>query len=366
MLVHPVAIPGSGTRSWTVLGDDDVPVVPVDRFLAYLTDIGRSPNTVKAYAHDMKDLWQFLGFRGLDWREARLEDIAEFVVWLQLPAAGRAGEVAVLPSSVPEVSVTTVNRKLAAVSSFYAHQARNGEGPGDLLAAWRTGGRGGWKPFLHHVSRGKPYRGRAITLKAPKKLPGILTVAETQAVLDACTRLRDRFFFALMHETGCRAGEVLGLRHEDIAAAECEISIVPRENANGARAKSGGRTVPVGPELIRLYADYLHEEYGDLDSGYVFVNIWAEPRGQAWSYQAAYDLVLRLRTRTGLNFDPHWLRHSAATRWLRDGVSIEVVSKLLGHSSVTTTSAVYGHLTVEDARAALEKAGWLTGREVTW
>jgi len=119
------------------------------------------------------------------------------------------------------------------------------------------------------VSRGKPYRGRAITLKAPKKLPRILTVAETQAVLDACTRLRDRFFFALMHETGCRAGEVLGLRHEDIAAAECEISIVPRENANGARAKSGGRTVPVGPELIRLYADYLHEEYGDLDSDYV-------------------------------------------------------------------------------------------------
>ena len=49
MLVHPVVIPGSGTRSWTVLGDDDVPVVPVDRFLAYLTDIGRSPNTVKAY-----------------------------------------------------------------------------------------------------------------------------------------------------------------------------------------------------------------------------------------------------------------------------------------------------------------------------
>jgi site-specific recombinase XerD len=51
---------------------------------------------------------------------------------------------------------------------------------------------------------------------------------------------------------------------------------------------------------------------------------------------------------------------------LRDGVSVEVVSKLLGHSSVTTTSAIYGHLTAEDARAALEKAGWLTGREVTW
>ena len=74
--------------------------------------------------------------------------------------------MAALPSAVPQVSVATVNRKLAAVSAFYAHQARNVTGPGDLLAAWRTGGRGGWKPFLHHVSKGKPYRGRAISLKA--------------------------------------------------------------------------------------------------------------------------------------------------------------------------------------------------------
>jgi integrase len=365
MLVHPVAVPGSGTRSWTVLGDGDVPVVPVDRFLAYLTDIGRSPNTVKAYAHDLKDYWDFIGFRGLDWREARLEDVGEFVAWLQLPPAGRSGAVAVLPSAA-HVGASTVNRKLAAVSAFYAHQARNGAGVGDLLAAWRTGGRGGWKPFLHHVSKGKPCRGRAIALKAPKKLPRILTVAETQAILDACSRLRDRFFFALLHESGCRAGEALGLRHEDIAAAEQEISIVPRENANGARAKSGGRAVPVGGELIRLYADYLHEEYGRIGSDYVFVNVWAEPKGQAWSYQAAYDLVLRLRARTGIAFDPHWFRHSAATRWLRDGVPIEVVSTLLGHSSVAVTSSVYGHLTAADARAALEKAGWFTGKGVSW
>ncbi len=170
----------------------------------------------------------------------------------------------------------------------------------------------------------------------------------------------------MLYDSGCRAGEALGLRHEDIAAAEQEITIVPRGNANGARAKSGGRTVPVGPELIRLYAGYLHEEYGTACSDYVFINIWAEPKGHAWSYQAAYDLVLRLRARTGIAFDPHWWRHSAATRWLRDGVPIEVVSTLLGHSSVAVTSSVYGHLAVEDARAALEKAGWFTGKEVSW
>ena len=296
----------------------------------------------------------------------RLEDVGEFVAWLQLPPAGRSGAVAVLPSAAAQVGAATVNRKLAAVSAFYAHQARNGAEVGDLLAAWKTGGRGGWKPFLHHVSKGRPYRGRAITLKAPEKLPRILTVAETQAILDACTRLRDRFFFACC--TRQAAGQ--GRRWA------CAMRTSPPPSGRSASWRGRTRTVPApspaagrsrsAAELIRLYADYLHLEYGDVDSDYVFINIWAEPRGQAWSYPAVYDLVIRLRARTGLDFDPHWFRHSAATRWLRDGVPVEVVSKLLGHSSVTMTSAVYGHLTAQDARAALEKAGWLTGREVTW
>ena len=100
----------------------------------------------------------------------------------------------------------------------------------------------------------------------------------------------------------------------------------------------------------------------------MFVNLFAGPRGHAWSYPAAYDLVLRLREKTGIDFDPHWFRHSAATRMLRDGVPVEVVSKVLGHSSVAITSAVYGHLTAEDARKALEAAGWFsaTGSEVAW
>jgi hypothetical protein len=75
----------------------------------------------------------------------------------------------------------------------------------------------------------------------------------------------------------------------------------------------------------------------------VFVNLWAEPRGQALAYPAVYDLVRRLRKRVGFDFDPHWCRHTMATRALRDGVPIEVVSKLLGHASLATTLEVYGN-----------------------
>jgi integrase/recombinase XerD len=339
----------------------------VERFLAYLSDIERSPNTVRAYAHDLKDYWSFLAFRCLDWREVRLEDVAEFVAWLRLVPSARDGRVALLPTAQEHVGAATVNRKLSAVAAFYVHQARNGVGVGELLTTWAPGRRGGWKPFLHHVSKGRAYQGRVIGLKATKRLPRVLTVAEMQAILDGCVRLRDRFLWALLCETGMRVGEALGLRHEDIDAAACQVSVVPRPNANGSRVKSGRpRVIPVRPAVVRLYADYLNVEYGDLDSDYVFVNLFAQRRGEAWSYPAVYDLVLRLRRCTGIDFDPHWMRHTAATRWLRDGVPVEVVAQLLGHASVATTTSVYGHLSVEDARKALAAAGWFTGDEVAW
>lgn len=54
---------------------------------------------------------------------------------------------------------------------------------------------------------------------------------------------------------------------------------------------------------------------------------------------------------------PHALRHTRATELIRAGVPIEVVSKLLTHRSVTTTSNAYVHLGVEDLRAELVRAG---------
>ena len=71
--------------------NNDLPIEPVERYLAYLSDIERSPNTVKAYAYDLKDYWGFLACRGLDWREVRLEDVGEYVAWLRPNTPGPAG-----------------------------------------------------------------------------------------------------------------------------------------------------------------------------------------------------------------------------------------------------------------------------------
>ena len=275
MRVQRVLVPGSMVESWTLLGDDLRPVGPVESFLAYLAAIERSPNTIKAYAHDLKDWWVYLAGRAIDWQRVDLEAAAGFVAWLRLPPVARDGAVAVLPTVEHHCTAASVNRKLAAVGTFYEFHARNGVTVVDLLISMRPAGpyrsaATSFKPFLQHVASDKPQRERTIKLKSGRRRPRVLTAVQVQTILDACEHLRDRLLFALLLDTGIRIGEALGLRHDDIAIADRQVTVVPRQNDNGARAKAGrSRVIPASPELMRLYADYLNREYGALDSDYV-------------------------------------------------------------------------------------------------
>jgi site-specific recombinase XerD len=98
MRVQRVLAPELLSESWTLLGEGLLPVGPVESFLAYLTAIERSPNTIKAYAHDLKDWWSYIERRGLDWKRVDLEAAAGFVAWLRLSPPARNGAAAVLPT----------------------------------------------------------------------------------------------------------------------------------------------------------------------------------------------------------------------------------------------------------------------------
>lgn len=79
---------------------------------------------------------------------------------------------------------------------------------------------------------------------------------------------------------------------------------------------------------MRLYSDYMHE-YGELDSDYVFVNLWVGRIGRPLCYPTVHQLVARIRALTGIDFTAHMLRHTHATGLIRRGVPIEIVARLL-------------------------------------
>jgi site-specific recombinase XerD len=339
--------------SWTVIGSDSRPIEPVERYLAWLASIERSPNTVRAYAQDLKAYWEFLEPRGIAWDRVTLEQLGQFTGWLRQPAEN----VIVLAVGTPARSSRTVNRMLTAVVGFYEFHARNGVEVVRALVDRARSGRGSYKPFLHGIAAAKP-RGRVGRMREPRRVPATLTLEQVAAVIHGQCRMRDRFLFALLFGTGMRVGQALGLRHEDFVTQERRIEIVAREdNANGARGKRGAGSVPVTVELVRCYSDYMHLEYGDVDSDYVFVNLWGGQVGRAMTYANVNEIVSRTRARVGFHFTPHMFRHTYATLARRGGVPVEIVSKLLTHSSIHTTSEIYLHSSPEDLRGELVRAG---------
>jgi site-specific recombinase XerD len=320
-----------------------------------LTGIERSPNTVEAYARDLGLFWSFLRGRGLAWDRVSVVGLGEFVAWARRPAEN----VLVLSEQAARRSASTVNRMLAAVVSFYEFHGRRGnELARDLVVRTRSG-RSAFKPFLHGIAREMP-RGRPVRLPERQRLPRTLSLEQVAAVIDCQQRLRDRFLFALLASTGMRVGQALGLQHEDVVSWEGRIEIVPRAGPGGrSRSKRGARgSVPVPGELIRLWSDYMHEEYGALESDFVFVNLWKGEIGRPLSYSSVNELVRRTRELVGFHFTVHQLRHTFATLAYRDGVALEVIGAVLTHRSRSAT-LVYTHLTAEDLRDVLAERGVL-------
>lgn len=354
-VVRRVLLPGCGVESFTVIGPDLRPVELVDEYLAWLTDCERSPNTVEAYAYDLRAFWMFLTDRGLLWDRVGVMELGEFAAWARRPAAN----VIVLAEESARLSARTVNRMLSGVVGFYEFQARRGSTLAQELVVRTRSGRGGYKPFLHGIARGRQ-RGRAVRLPERQSLPRTLSLEQVAAVIDCQERLRDRFLFALLASTGMRIGQALGLRHEDVVARERRIVIRAREDSpRRARSKGGAEGgVPVPAELMRLWNDYMHEEYGDLDCDFVFVNLWGGRVGRPLSYSNVDRIVERTRQKVGFRFTPHLLRHTYATLAYRDGVGLEVIGALLTHRSPSST-LIYTHPTAEDLRSVLADRGVL-------
>jgi integrase/recombinase XerD len=358
--VQRVRLPDTGQVTWLVLDDNYVPIQPILAYLKFMRDLDRSPNTIRATAHHLKLFWEYLRDGHLCWTEINVALLAAFITWL------RRSETEVISIEHKKASRTnaTIDQLLGAVHSFYQFHMRMKTIPELPLYHLSQPSRRQYKPFLHGIVKAKPEQRRVVSAKREHRLPKTLTVEQVEALIDACTHVRDRFLLTLLFQTGMRIGQVLGLKHADLSVEDGSLQIVPRDdNPNGARAKTrNSYVIPILPEVMQLYTDYLIEDLRALEADalpdFVFVNLWEGEVGRPMTYEAVISLVKRLSTRTGIRFTPHMLRHTRATLWIRGKqMSLEEVSSLLGHASIQTTHDTYVHLTAEDLREALTKEG---------
>jgi integrase len=145
-------------------------------------------------------------------------------------------------------------------------------------------------------------------------------------------------FCLLALRTGARKGAIEGLTWDRVDFEGRYVDYrVP-----GAR-KSKKRRVPVPVDDVLL--PVLEQAHFFATDKFVI---------GAGSIRRQWD-VFRRKNPKFAHVTPHVLRHTAATRWLRDGLSLWDVAGLLG-DTVETVAKVYGHHATSDLRAAMTRS----------
>ncbi len=184
------------------------------------------------------------------------------------------------------------------------------------------------------------------------------TDAEVESILDRSTGAL-RLFYWLKVETGMRKGEICGLRVCDVDLLRKLVHVrqaVWRGKVLTTKTPNAIRDIPIPVEIV----DAIRAHIGDRTEGFVFTT----KHGTPWNA----DLVLKRHLHGKLNVDGnlHMFRHTFATRQIHAGVPISVVSKLLGHGSITTTLNIYCHVLLEHLEQFEKKRAKVLGISGTY
>lgn len=182
----------------------------------------------------------------------------------------------------------------------------------------------------------------------------------------------DRYeaFFVLALATGMREAELLALRWQDIdwerARVRCRTTLHRVKGIyvlEEMKSRSSRRTLPLPKaalEALRLLQVQQNEDrmlLGDDAWQDKWGLIFTTPAGCPVHPQTMLKHFRLLLAKAGLREKTriHDLRHTFATLLLERGVHIKAVSELLGHSSVTITLAIYGHVTPRMQDTAIQE-----------
>ncbi|GBD12529.1 Tyrosine recombinase XerC [bacterium HR24] len=175
--------------------------------------------------------------------------------------------------------------------------------------------------------------------RAPRRLPEAPDDAQVQAIIARAEASgpRDLAAVLLMAYAGLRVSEVAKLRWDDVEGGVIRVRM-------GKGRKD--RLVPAHPRVAEALLAL--RKMSLLRSAYVFPSP-QDPRRPITTRALQY-LVERLGREAGVPrrlLHPHALRHWFATTALRRSGNLEAVRRLLGHSSIQTTT-VYTHLVLDD------------------
>jgi integrase/recombinase XerD len=199
---------------------------------------------------------------------------------------------------------TSVNRKLAALSTFIHFVLREGWLKDDVSV------------YIEYP-------------KYQKRLPKVVSAKGVHQMLDETdqsNRYRDQAMLGLLYFAGLRVSEVVSLEHSAVNLQEDWIRV---------KGKGGKeRMIPIVDPLKQLLTAY--EAHRPHPESTIY---FQKSTGTDLSRQQVWSILKQTQKRLGLkeSMSPHKLRHTFATQLLDQNVDLRYIQELLGHSNIATT-----------------------------
>lgn len=158
-----------------------------------------------------------------------------------------------------------------------------------------------------------------------------LNAVERAKLLEKVQQPTLRLLFEFYIYSGCRRSEALSLTWDDIDFAGKKI-IIP-----GTKTEASDRVLPMSKPLLEIMKKLSY----------------SATTNKVFNYSP--DYVSKQFKKYCPKHKLHDLRHTFATICLESGVSIRVVQKWLGHTSIDTTARIYTHVIDEFQRREADK-----------
>ena len=197
-------------------------------------------------------------------------------------------------------------------------------------------------------------------------------------------------FFTFLLGTGCRIGEAIGIRWDDVDLEKRLIdinhSLTYYQRADDSfkcefrvsqpKTEAGIRTIP----MMKQVYDVLKDEYerqevegfcvANVDgmTNFIFSNRFETPHNPAAvnraikrivdAHNAEEEVKAKKEKREPVmipRFSCHIFRHTFASRFCENETNVKVIQEVMGHADVSTTMNIYAEVNQDVTRASLEK-----------
>ncbi len=175
--------------------------------------------------------------------------------------------------------------------------------------------------------------------KVPKIILQGYKTENLEKLREACKTEREKALFELLDSTACRISEIDNIKIEDINWSEQSIKVVGKGNKE--------RIVYFSTKAKLHIQQYIDKRVGESNSLFISEKAPYQPIGT----RALQLIIKKIKNRTDVTerVHAHKFRRTQATRLLNQGMRIEGVQGILGHTTPTTTQ-IYAQLSQENLK----------------